>query len=268
MRGRTIIPASRRMIGRHSGDTDLMIRTSRTTVAVALLSMTLVLTACGGGATGTTARDATPTPATDATPIAGADATPDLGAAIPSFDLSALTGALPGVDSYRTSFSTGGTTNYESIVVTKPEISKAITTYNDDGTVSNRIIVIGKQAWMADGADGTFEAVPDALAGSVLMAFDPAMMLGAYASMDWAGAAADQGTEEKNGVQARHLKIDPTTMVGAAAGMPAGASIDVWVADAGYLVAWEMSGFEEGQDLSIQVTGVNDPANVVEAPAP
>ena len=50
--------------------------------------------------------------------------------------------------------------------------------------------------------------------------------------------------------------------------MPAGASIDVWVADAGYLVAWEMSGFEEGQDLSIQVTGVNDPANVVEAPAP
>ena len=102
----------------------------------------------------------------------------------------------------------------------------------------------------------------------MLMAFDPAMMLGAYAGIDWGGAAADQGTEEKNGVQARHLKIDPTTMVGLAAAMPAGASIDIWVADAGYLVAWEMSGFEEGQDMSIQVTGVNDPANKVEAPAP
>jgi hypothetical protein len=261
------------MIGRGSGDTDDMTRTSRATVAVALLAMTLIMTACGGGATGTTDGDATPTPASDATPaseatpIAGGDATPDVGAAIPSFDLDALTGTLPGVDSYRTSFSTGGVKNYESIVVTKPEVSKAITTYDDDGTVSNRIIVIGKQAWMANGADGQFEAVPEALAGSILMAFDPAMMLGAYATVDWAGAAADQGTEEKNGVQARHLRIDPTTMVGAAAGMPAGAAIDVWVADAGYIVAWEMSGFEQGQDLSIQVTGVNDPANKVEAPA-
>lgn len=246
-----------------------MIRSSRATIAGASLLLAALLVAACGGSGATTAPDgATPTPVADATPVAGTDATPGLDGAIPTFDLSALTGAIPGVDSYRTSFSTGGTKNYESIVVTKPEISKAITTYSDDGTVSNRIIVIGKAAWMADGADGQFEAVPEALAGSMLMAFDPAMMLGAYASVDWAGAAADQGTEEKNGVQARHLKIDPTTMVGLAAAMPAGSSIDIWVADAGYLVAWEMSGFEEGQDLSIQVTGVNDPANVVEAPAP
>ena len=32
-------------------------------------------------------------------------------------------------------------------------------------------------------------------------------------------------------------------------------------------MAWEMSGFDEGEDLSIQVTNVNDPANVVERPS-
>ena len=197
-----------------------MIRSSRASIAgAALLLAALVVAACGGGGA-TTAPDGTtptPTPATDATPIAGGDATPDLDGAIPSFDLSALTGALPGVDSYRTSFSTGGTTNYESIVVTKPEISKAITTYNDDGTVSNRIIVIGKQAWMADGADGTFEAVPDALAGSMLMAFDPAMMLGAYAAMDWAGAAPTRAPRRRTGSRRGTFRSTRPRCVGAAA---------------------------------------------------
>ena len=237
-----------------------------------LLSIAVVVAACGG-ATATTAPtpaaqgDATPTPEVDVTPTpegGAGEATPEL--ALPSFDLDALTGGIPGVDSYRTETSIGGVKQYESVVVTQPVLSKAITIYDEDGNVSQRLIVIGEDAWAADGADGSFEALPAQLASSMLLAFDPALMLGGFASVDWAGAGANQGVEEKNGVQAHHVRIDSTTFVGAAGAMPPGSAVDIWVADAGYLVAWEMSGFPDDANFSIQVTGVNDPANKVEAP--
>jgi hypothetical protein len=248
----------------------------RATVVAALL-MTIALTAAAcGGSTATPAptptpasgTDATPTPAsgTDATPTpaSGTDATPVV--PLPTFDLSALTGGLPGVDSYRTETSVGGVKQYESVVVKNPVLSKAITIY-DSGAVSQRLVVIGDEAWAADGPSGAFESVPSQLASSMLLAFDPALMLGGFAGVDWAQAAANLGTEQKNGVQAHHVRIDATSFVGAAAAMPPGAAIDVWVADAGYLVAWEMSGFPEDANFSIQVTGVNDPANKVDRPS-
>jgi hypothetical protein len=204
-------------------------------------------------------------PASEA-PAATASAEASLGA-IPTFDLGALTGAIPGVDSYRTSTSLGGVKQYESVVVTKPDLSKAITVYDDAGKISTRYVIIGKDAWSAEGADGTFQSVPAEMATTMLMAFDPALMLGAYASVDWAQVATDQGSEQKNGVQARHVRIDSTSLLGAAGAMPAGAAIDIWVADAGYLVAWEMSGFPDSADFVIEVTGVNDPANKVEKPS-
>ena len=187
--------------------------------------------------------------------------------ALPTFDLEALTGAIPGVDSYRTSTSVGGVKQYESVVVTKPELSKAITVYDDQGKVSNRYVIIGKDAWQADGADGAFNSVPSELAQSFLVAFDPALMLGAYAKLDWANIATNQGMEDKNGVQAHHVRIDSTSFLGAAGAMPAGAAIDVWVADAGYLIAWEMTGFPNDANFAIEVTNVNDPSNKVEKPS-
>ena len=242
-------------------------------LAAVLVSVSLSMVACGGAA-------ATPTPTPTPVPVDGAPATPTPtpetgatpetgstpGAAIPTFDLGALTGALPGVDSYRTSFSVGGVEQYRSVVVTKPVLSKAITVL-DAGAVQTRFVIIGEEAWTADGPEGAFTAVPAVLASTMLIAFDPALMLGAYAGFDYANGAADQGVEEKNGIQAHHVKIDSTTLVGAAAAMPPGSAIDIWIADAGYLVSWEMSGFPEDANISIQVTGVNDPANKVERPA-
>lgn len=234
----------------------------------ALLMMSVLLVAaCGGGAA------ATPTPVGDATPDAEAtptpegpvgDVTPDL--ALPTFDLGALTGGIPGVDSYRTSFSIDGELAYESVVVTKPELSKAITTYND-GEPSTRFVIIGDKVWSADGPDTEFVSVPAELGNAMLMAFDPTLMLGAFGGANLAGVGGDIGTEDKNGIQARHVRIDPTTAAGFAASMPAGSSIDIWVAEAGYLVAWEMSGMPADGNISIQVTGVNDPANKVETPS-
>jgi hypothetical protein len=237
-----------------------------------LLIAVLLVAACGGGATATATPtpvapgDATPTPAAEATPTpeGGGEATPDM--ALPTFDLNALTGGIPGVDSYRTSFSVDGELGYESVVITKPVLSKAITTYAD-GEPSTRFIIIGDEVWQADGPDAEYQSVPSELANAMLMVYDPALMLGMFGGANLAGVGGLVGTENKNGVQARHIKIDQTTAAGFAASMPAGASIDIWVAEAGYLVAWEMSGFEADQDVSIQVTNVNDPANKVERPS-
>lgn len=240
--------------------------------AALLISAAMTVVACGGGPAATpagggatpTPEAATPEPAATEAPATTEEPAASVGA-LPSFDLGALTGAIPGVDSYRTSYSVDGVEQYQSVVVTQPVLSKAITTF-DNGAVSTRFVIIGTDVWTADGVDGKFEAVPGALANSMLLAFDPTLMLGAYANVDWASGAADQGVAEKNGVQTRHVRIDPTTMVGMAAAMPAGSAIDLWIAEAGYVVAWEMSGFAKGQNMSIQVTGVNDPANKVETP--
>jgi hypothetical protein len=253
---------------------DLRHLTRLTTLAVVA---GLIATACSSGGSSPSAAsssEASAAPSVEAPSAAAsgapaseapASAAPSVGA-LPTFDLSALTGAIPGIDSYRTSTSIGGVKQYESVVVTKPELSKAITVYDDQGTVTNRYVIIGKDAWQADGPDGKFQSVPSELASTMLLAFDPAMMLGAYAHLDWATVATNQGMEDKNGVQAHHVRIDSSSVLGAAGAMPAGAAVDIWVADAGYLVAWEMTGFPEGADFSIQVTNVNDPSNKVESP--
>jgi hypothetical protein len=244
-----------------------------TAIGALLITVALTAAACGGSTAATPVPTPTPASGTEATP-APAEATPTPASgteatpvgAIPTFDLGALTGGLPGVDSYRTETSSNGVKAYESIVVKAPVLSKAITIF-DNGEVTQRIIVIGDEAWQADGPNGAFEPVPSQLASSMLMLYDPALMLGGFAAVDWAHAASDQGVEQKNGIQAHHVRIDSTSFVGAAAAMPPGAAIDAWIADAGYLVAWEMTGFPEDANFSIQVTGVNDPANKVERPS-
>ncbi len=205
---------------------------------------------------------AEPTPVVEAT--ASPEATPDL--AIPSFDLSALTAGIPGATSYRSSFSVGGVEQYRSVVVTKPELAKEITLL-DNGAVGTRIIIIGKNAWMATGADGAFESVPETLASSMLLAFDPTTFINAYRGLDWATSATNLGSEQKNGINARHLRIDSTSAAGAAAQIPAGAAIDIWIADQGYVVAWETTGFASGEDVAIEISGVDDPANVIKPPS-
>jgi LppX_LprAFG lipoprotein len=251
-----------------------MTRNARAGLGAALfLPVALVVAACGG--TSSTVPTPTPVgngngqatpPAGQATPPAGQATPPGVGA-IPSFDLGAFTGAIPGLDSYQTEVVVDGKKQYSSVVVTQPVLSKAITTYNDDGSVDTRFIVIGKEVWSAEGADGDFTSIPEALAGPMLLFLDPSAMVGMYAALDWQRAATNVGTEDKNGVQAHHIKIDASSVGGLGIPMPAGASIDVWIADAGYPVAYEMSGFDDDdQNMAIQVTNVNDAANKVERP--
>lgn len=236
-----------------------------------LIPIALILSACGGGTSsvapasgGTSGATSSPAASTGAisNPTSATGESPVTSAfPIPSFDIGALTAGLANVDSYQIAITVDGVEQYKGVVVTKPVLSRDITI--SGGT---RFVVIGNEAWTAQGSE-PLKSVPSQLATSMFAAFDPTLMVGAFSSPQWAQSSLDKGTEQKNGVSAHHLLIDSTTLVGGLSGVPAGGSIDFWIADAGYLVAWESKGLGAGGDTSIEVTNVDDPGNKVERPS-
>jgi hypothetical protein len=191
-------------------------------------------------------------------PAASVGAIPSIGA-IPSFDLGQLANHLAEVDSFRISITVNGTEQYKGIVVNKP--TKASDLVVPGGT---RIVTIGDEVWL--GAGGPLRPAPAALAQGILKNFDIGLMVSAYSGAGWAESSAEVGTEQKNGVTAKHYRIDGTTIAPGFNSLPAGAALDVWIAEAGHVVAVEATDFPGG-DVSIQVTGVDDPANKIERPS-
>lgn len=235
-----------------------------------LLSTAFLLAACGGGTASPAASgDGTSSqaPATDAPPSAEpttstpSDAPDPSVIALPSFDLDDLLANLEGVDSYRTVMTVDGESTYEAKVVTKPVLSKDITI--SDGGSAQRIVVIGDEAWIGSGDD--LQPAPAEMATAMLGLFDPMLMAGGFATPGAMAGAEDLGTEEKNGVQATHYRIDATSVVGTLASMPPGTAIDLWVASEGYLVSLAVASTEGS--FAIDVFDVNDPSITVERPS-
>ena len=235
---------------------------------VLLIPVALLLAACGGGtASGAPtasggASGATAAPSTGTVPSQATGESPDASFpfAIPSFDLSEITKGLANVDSYRVVITVGGKEQYSGTVVTKPVLSRDLLI---NGTT--HVVVIGDEAWVGQSGQ-PLQAVPAAMASGIFAAFDPTLLVGAFSGAEWAASSANKGTENKNGVDATHYRIDSTTLASGFSGLPSGATIDTWVSDQGFLVGLETTGFPSG-DMSIQVTGVDDPANKVERPA-
>lgn len=240
-------------------------------VTTSLLSIALVA-ACGGGTASTAPTGASgpsATPATATAPAASdapttapvsADPLPSVGT-LPSFDLDDLVANLDGVDSYRVVVTSGGVVAYETKVVTTPELRREVLA--TDGT---RIVIIGDEAWAAEG-DGELTPVPGAMAAGMISVFDPMLLMGAFTTPGALAGAQDIGVETKNDMQARHYRIEASSLVGSLASMPPGSSIDIWVADDGHLVSLAiMSGGDAGGDVSIDVFDVNDPSITIERP--
>ncbi len=244
--------------------------TRRAGIAGVLTIAALTLAACGGGTAttnpdGTAAPTAAPTSAPDGATPAPTTA-PDPNATpvveLPSFDPSALLENLEGIDSYRVAVSTDGELGYQAAVVTKPVLARDILLGADDD--AQRIVVIGDEAWSGTGDELT--PMPSELATGMLAAFDPMLLFGGFAQAGAWQNANDQGVEERNGVQARHFRIDDGSFLGAVGGMPDGASIDAWIAeDGGFLVALEILD-GEGSGYVVNVTDVNDPSIQIERP--
>jgi hypothetical protein len=237
-----------------------------------LIPVALILAACGGG-TASSARPTGSGATSGATsgPAGSGDggtlpspAGPSFGIpsfAIPSFDVGQLTKGLANVDSYRVSITTAGVEQYKGVVVTKPVLSRDLTIAG--GT---RIVVIGNEAWVGQGSE-PLKSVPEQFATTMFAAFDPTLLVGAFSGPQWAQSSLEKGVEQKNGLTARHFVIEASTMIGGLSGLPAGAAINFWIHDDGYLVAWEQTGMGAAGDTSIQVSGVDDPANKVERPS-
>jgi len=238
--------------------------------AALFLPIAFLLAACSGGtssaapsaSSGTSAATAAPAPSTGTVPSQATGESPGASfpIAIPSFDLSAITKGLENVDSYRVSIVVNGIEQYKGVVVTKPVLSRDLTI--SGGT---RIVVIGDEAWVANGSE-PLKSVPSQLATTMFAAFDPTLLVGAFSGAEWAASSTNKGTEEKNGVNATHYRIDGSSVAAGFSGLPAGATIDTWVSDEGFLVGLETTGFPSG-DMSIQVTNVDDPSNKVDRPS-
>lgn len=233
---------------------------------ILLIPIALLLAACGGGtssaaptASGGTS-GATAAPSTGPSQATGESPDASLPFAVPSFDLSEITKGLANVDSYRVAITIGGKEQYSGTVVTKPVLSRDLMI---NGTT--HVVVIGDEAWVGQSGQ-PLQAVPAAMASGIFAAFDPTLLVGAFSGAEWAASSANKGTESKNGVNATHYRIDSTTLASGFSGLPAGATIDTWISDQGFLVGLETTGYPSG-DMSIQVTGVDDPANKVERPA-
>ena len=241
---------------------------SITRAGALLVPIALILAACSNSgasgspsaSSGTSAATANaPAPPAASSGTGGSPAASGAGA-IPSFDIGALTAGLANLDSYQVSISVGGTPVYKGTVVTKPVLSRDLTVSGD-----TRIVVIGNEAWVGQ-AGGALQSVPEAMATGLFATYDPSLLVGAFSGAAWAQNSLDKGAEQKNGINAHHYHIDSTTVVGGFTGVPAGAVIDVWIADEGYLAAFEATG-TTGGDISIQVTNVDDPANTVDRPS-
>jgi hypothetical protein len=235
------------------------------------ISSTLLLGACGGGgATATATVEATANPTAESS-AATAEATmpsettePSVDVASPSFDLSDLTNNLSNVDSYRIGISVAGSKVYQATVISKPEKAEQISL--GDGTDVTTIIKIGTDTWISTGGDA-FQKDDLGMANSLMGAFDPLLLFGAWAKGDIAAVSTDLGSEQKNGVNAHHYRFDATSSLAGSFAIPAGAGLDFWVSDDGYLVAYAFTGTAADQNMSIDITNVNDPANKVERPS-
>ena len=98
---------------------------------------------------------------------------------------------------------------------------------------ATHIVVIGDEAWVGQ-VGGELKSTPGGIVTGLFASYDPTLLVAAFSGPVWAESAADKGTEQKNGVSTTHYRIDGTTLANGFSGLPAGASIDSWIADDGY----------------------------------
>ena len=261
-----------------------MVWTTTTRCLATLAGVALVIAGCGGSATLRTAASAaspsavasvSPPAAPSASPSQPLSQPPSQAAASPGgqLGLSGILGSVTKLDSltgYQVSMSieqAAGTTDVTATTVREPVDAAHYDVSKPDGEQVS-IIKVEEHGWLSE--DGsTFVRTPLIALDSALNPFTPGAIVRTVQVQPAFNSLMAVGTEEKNGVPAIRYHVDEaTTLPPTAAGtIPPGASADVWVAEDGYLVGLEATGF--GADLasmSVEVTRINDPSLEVEPP--
>jgi len=142
-----------------------------------------------------------------------------------------------------------------------------------DGLEGGRLqaIVIGDEAWLKEGT-GRWMKTPGGAADfdAAFTALSPIDLASGFESL--APALRKVALEKKNAIASTHYRVESSDTAAAAAGLTTG-SADLWLAvDRGYLVAlnvagaWDVDGTPTPVTLRIDVSHVNDRANVVKPP--
>jgi len=235
----------------------------RAKLVLSIFAAGALVAACGtsSGSTAPGGSEPAATAGAQSTPAPGATAAPGqtLG------DLSGAAGALANLSSYKVTMAGTGTGPFNVELIRINGSSPALSFIETAGSaVVFRVIEIGTDNWVDQGT-GTYakNVVPSSSLAGMMGAFDPGTMFSNATRVANFGALENKGVESKNGVQAVHLHADQNTQLPAGASpIPAGATIDLWVAvDGGYLVGLETVGFgaaSGGVDLSIEVSNIND----------
>jgi hypothetical protein len=246
----------------------MSVRRSTTRLAAVFLVPAFIVAACGGAASSSGPDGSAAAPSTGVLPSDFALPS-DLvlpSFAIPSFELGGLITNLEGVDSYKVAIVTQDGTSYSGTIVTKPVVARDL--YIGEGDDATHVVTIGEEAWIGEGS-GPLTSAPNAMVAALIPLFNPAILLSAFANSSLLGYGQNLGEESKNGQNTTHYKVLLSDIPSfAQLGMPATAAVEVWVADDGYLVSFIATDFGAvGQNLGMDVTNVNDPANVVERPS-
>ncbi len=241
-------------------------------LAAVLAGLVLILAACGGGASPSPSAPASASP--PASPSAAPSVEPSPSASegalpsVPDIDLDAAAQALENVDSYRLRMAIEGANaaTIEATIIRRPELAQdvVITT----GESSQHLVIVGDQAWI-DPGNGTLVPVPLSTVQGMATLFDPVVLASGLNQPGVIEALDEVGTEEKNGVPTTHYHLDGQSPTGQLASLPPGSTFDVWIAEDGYMVSMVAVGIDATTpSVSMDVSNINDPANVVEAPTP
>lgn len=255
---------------------------------VGLGALVLAVAACGGASSSTPPDQGTAAPAVTEAPAATEAPTPAEATPIPSPDaagpdIGGAAAALADLDSYHLAITMameglessmfgafGDGLEMEGVVVVEPVKAADITM--SMGAADQRLEVgyrvIGDQAWVSLG-DGWMET-PAEDAQQTIDSLAPEKMLGSFSGVP---GLVPVGEETKNGVETTHYSASGDElgeMIGSSIGLAdATWTVDFWVAkDGGYAVSYAIVG--EGAsgsfEMTLDVTDINSPSNVVEPP--
>lgn len=260
----------------------MMTRRSSPLGALLAVLVAVVLAACGGSASHSPSAGR---PSPSATPSAaptesGSDDPDPSGSAV---DLSDATDALAELDSYTITLEASGpvasddgsAVRVTSTVVQGEEPAARFTiTGMASAPAGMSIVVIGDEAWIDIGNGGWLKS-PGGAADfeATFLSLSPAFIVAEFSSVQ--AGILKVGDEERNGVATEHFRLDAdeSPEVAQAAGIGDGI-FELWIAkDGGYLVSarfagtYAPTGSPEPATMSIDVTDINSPDNVIEPPA-
>jgi len=244
-------------------------------IAGPLIIVALALAACGGSSPAASPSGAANAPASEAESMAesmAASATEAAASHEPVNLDSAATG-VSNLTAYQMVLSVVSGSQRQTLTILATKMPVEATQYVMSGDSTLEVIsIVGEGAWTKQGDTWAIAPGGGGLLMSLFDAMAPDTLIAAYSLGTYGDSLDVVGTEDHNGVRALHYHLDASEAAALQAdGFPADGTFDAWVAtDGGYLLgmAFEATNPDTGEhaNVEIEVTRVNDPSIVIEAP--